>query len=133
LHRGTNGCDRGDGRGSAKGSGNLARRAFAAPDGKGAAIQSSALLPRGADVGLPAKVLLRAKTHGRWHEADSPVRPTWPKASNDSQTLAALEAAGAEHFASARSSHTGAEADFSGAFLAVRAKGGLHEIEPFKG
>jgi hypothetical protein len=62
-----------------------------------------------------------------------PIRPTGPKASNDRQSLAALEAAGAENFAAARGGHTGAEADFSGAFLAVRAKGGLHEIEPFKG
>ena len=52
--------------------------------------------------------------------------------SNDRQALAALEAASAEHFAAARGGHTGAEADFSGAFLAVRAEGGLHGFAAFK-
>lgn len=52
--------------------------------------------------------------------------------SDDRQALAALETAADEDFAAAPGGHAGAKADFTGAFLAVRAKGGLHDFVPLK-
>ena len=64
-------------------------------------------------------------------------RPTRPavrggSVSDHRQALATLETAADEDFAAAPGGHAGAKADFAGAFLAVRAKGRLHDFVPLK-
>jgi len=103
-----------------------------APHGECAAVQALALFPSRADVGLAAQVLLRTKTHVRLEPARR-SGPPGPRSSDDRQAFAALEPPGTEDFAAAPGGHAGAKTDFAGAFLAVRAKGGLHEIKPLRG
>ena len=68
-------------------------------------------------------MLLGAKPH-RFEEAATPA--ALAAGSDDRQTLAALETTRFDDFLSTLGGHTGAVADLAGAFLAVRAEGGLH-------
>jgi hypothetical protein len=94
------------------------------PDGESAGVVAAAFGTDGANVALAAEMLLRAETHGT---AAVNGRGRISADSDDGQTLAAFETAGADDFAAAFGGHAGAVADLAGAFLAMRAEGGLHD------
>jgi hypothetical protein len=92
-------------------------------------IRAYAQFPNRANVVLTAQMLLGAEPH----EKERRLPRRWAAGSNDRQTLATLEPAGFDDFLTTLGGHAGAIADLTGAFLAVRAKGGLHVCEPLRG
>ena len=92
---------------------------------KGAAIEAA---PLGADVveiRRPTQVLVGAEAHGVEAEdrEGSRLLPL-----DDGEALAALGATSGEDLAATLGGIAGAEADLAGAFLFVRAEGGLHGV-----
>lgn len=65
---------------------------------------------------------------GQSHSLTLAATDESPSNSDDGETFAAFEAAGADDFASAFGGHTGAITNLAGAFLAVRTECRLHDF-----
>lgn len=101
------------------------------PEGEGAAVDAAALFADGADVAGPAQVLLGAEaqgSHGETRVENRTLALAVGSESDDGQPLAALGAAGLDHFAAALGRHAGAITDLASTFLAVRAECRLHDF-----